>query len=246
MKLRWWNKLPLQKLPLARLEKTRPILGRPKITARLVAILSSYPGCKNRHPHAFRTGLARAFAMPIFSTLLLVACSKSKPTWEYMPDMANQPSLKFQKYDSNLPHHRSMLTPPPGTIPRNYQPYSYKEDPERAGLELKNPLPRTEEVLLTGQRVFNTYCIVCHGPQGLGNGSVVPPFPKPPSLHSEKVRNWPDGRVYHVITMGQNLMPSYASQIEPEARWAVIHYIRALQRAENATKEDVETYKKSK
>jgi len=108
---------------------------------------------------------------------------------------------------------------------------------------MKNPLPRTEEILLAGQKTYNIYCIVCHGPKGLGDGTVVPKFPKPPSLQSEKIRDWADGRIYHVITTGQNLMPSYASQIKPEQRWAAIHYIRALQKAQNPTPEDVEAYK---
>jgi mono/diheme cytochrome c family protein len=74
-------------------------------------------------------------------------------------------------------------------------------------------------------------CVVCHGPEGDGQGYIVPIYPMPPSLHSLKVRNWPDGRIFHVITRGQNLMPSYATQILPEDRWAVIHYVRALERS---------------
>lgn len=181
----------------------------------------------------------------IWSLVLgISACSSSKPTWEFMPDMMDQPSLKANEYDKNLPHHRSAFLPVPGTIPRGYQPYSYKKDPEAAGRELKNPLPMTKEVLLAGEKVYKTYCMVCHGERGDGTGPIVPPFPKPPSFHSEKVRNWPDGRIYHVITEGQNLMPSYASQIPAEKRWAAIHYIRVLQRAEGAAKEDVDEYLK--
>jgi mono/diheme cytochrome c family protein len=84
-----------------------------------------------------------------------------------------------------------------------------------------------------------TYCVVCHGPKGDGQGYIVPKFPMPPSLYSPKVTNWPDGRIYHVITHGQNLMPSYASQILPEDRWAVIHYVRALERAANPLPQDL-------
>lgn len=171
-------------------------------------------------------------------------CSRSNPAWEYMPDMADQPALKAQKYDPNLPHHRSLLTPVPGTIARDVQPYPYKGDPEGAGQNLKNPLPATREILLAGEKVFKTYCSVCHGSEGLGNGSVVPPFPPPPSLHSEKIRGWSDGRIYHVVTEGQGIMPAYASQIEPEKRWTAIHYVRALQRAHHPKPEDFEVYKK--
>lgn len=179
----------------------------------------------------------------IFGAWNFTSGCANKPTWEYMPDMADQPSLKAQKYQANMPHHRGMLTPPEGTIPRGYQPYAYAEDPEGAAKNLKNPLVATKEVLLAGQKVFNTYCIVCHGPKGFGDGSVVPPFPKPPSLQSEKIRNLADGGIFHIITKGQNLMPSYASQIPAASRWAVIYYLRAMQKAENPTPEDVEAYK---
>jgi mono/diheme cytochrome c family protein len=55
---------------------------------------------------------------------------------------------------------------------------------------------------------------------------------------------WGDGHIFHVITKGQGVMPSYAQQVQPEDRWAVIHYIRALQRAQNPTDEDVRELKK--
>ena len=64
-------------------------------------------------------------------------------------------------------------------------------------------------------------------------------FPNPPSLHSEKVRTWNDGRIYAVIMDGQNVMPSYANLLDSDERWAVIHYIRALQRSLNAKESDI-------
>ena len=144
------------------------------------------------------------------------------------------------------PHDRVMRMPVAGTIPRGYQPYEYKEDPEGAAKNLINPLPQTKEVLLAGEKAFNTNCAVCHGAKGLGDGSIIPKFPKPPSLQSEKVRGWPDGRIYHVVTMGQNLMPSYASQIAPTTRWSIIRYLRALQLSQAPSEADVEAYKKTR
>ncbi len=170
----------------------------------------------------------------------------NKTAWEYMPDMANSPAIKSQKMVASLPHHRGMLMPPDGTVPRGYEPYPYKEDPEGAAKFLINPLPKTEEVVLAGEKAYNTYCIVCHGAKGLGDGPVVPPFPKPPSFHSEKVQNWTDGRIFHVITVGQNLMPSYAAQIEPQTRWAIIRYLRVLQLAQNPSPEDRDAYREMK
>lgn len=155
-----------------------------------------------------------------------------KPNVIYMPDMVYSPALKA--YEPG-----AMRMPVKGTVPRGFAPYAYANDPEAAGRELKNPLSATAAVLDRGQTMYNTYCIVCHGPNGEGDGSVVPKFPRPPSLQSDKVRGWSDGRIYHVVTMGQNLMPSYASQVAPADRWALIQYIRALQKSKNPTAEDL-------
>lgn len=104
---------------------------------------------------------------------------------------------------------------------------------------LKNPLRPTPAMLQRGQVLYTTYCNVCHGPTGDGAGSIVPKFPQPPPLFSEKVSGWPDGRLFHVITRGQNLMPSYASQLSADERWAVIQYLRVLQRAAHPTAADL-------
>jgi mono/diheme cytochrome c family protein len=101
------------------------------------------------------------------------------------------------------------------------------------GRNLQNPLPRNRTTIARGQQMYNSYCIVCHGAKGKGDGNVVPKFPMPPSLHSDKVRGYPDGAIFHVMTAGQNLMSSYASQIDPADRWAIVHYIRALQASVN-------------
>ncbi len=170
----------------------------------------------------------------VVSCLMLggVACRHSEPNVIYMPDMVYSPAFKAQK-------EGSMKMPVPGTVSRDFQSYPFSNDPEAAGKNLKNPLKPTAANLARGEHVYKTYCIVCHGPSGEGDGYIVPKFPRPPSLESEKVRNWADGRIYHVITMGQNLMPSYASQVAPGDRWALIHYIRALQKSKHPTPQDI-------
>ena len=165
--------------------------------------------------------------------LALTACRHETPNTVYMPDMAYSPALKAQEPGA-------MRVPVAGTVSQNSETYAYRsDDGEVAGRELQNPLKRTKTVLLRGQKMFNTYCIVCHGPSGEGDGHIVPKFPRPPSLQSDKVMAWSDGRIFHTISVGQNLMPSYASQIDMEDRWAIIYYVRALQRAKHPSAEDL-------
>ncbi len=182
---------------------------------------------------------ARSIIILLIGLVCVAGCVGARgnqTTYEYFPQMADMPSVKAQE--------RPMRAPVPGTQPRGYTPYPYAADQaEAAGLALRNTMPRVMENFQRGKALYNTYCIVCHGPTGEGDGFIVPKFPRPPSLHSDKVRNWPDGRIYHVISAGQNLMPSYAGKVTPSERWAIILYVRALQRAAQPTPEDVELFK---
>ncbi len=134
---------------------------------------------------------------------------------------------------------RSMRMPVGGTISRGHLPYMYADSALLAEAELVNPLTADKKNLETGKKKYDTYCSPCHGNFGDGDSRLRGQFPNPPSLHSEKARNWKDGMYYHIITMGQNSMPSYARQLNETERWQVIHYVRALQRAKNATGEDM-------
>jgi len=165
--------------------------------------------------------------------------TKSYPIVEYMPDMYHQISLKAQEYDPAAPNGVGMRQPVAGTIPRGFEPYPYTFADSALADQMANPLPMTMEVLEAGKKYFNTYCIVCHGATGDGMGFIVPKFTQPPSLYSEKLLRWPDGRIYHTMSLGQGLMSSYATQLLPEQRWAVVNYIRALQRAAHPTEEDL-------
>ena len=102
------------------------------------------------------------------------------------------------------------------------------------------PLPITKPVLERGQQRFNIYCSPCHDRLGTGLGMVVRRgLRKPPSYHIDRLRAVPVGYLYDVITNGFGAMPDYATQIEPKDRWAIVAYIRVLQRSQNATLADV-------
>lgn len=183
-----------------------------------------------------------ASAALALASLLAVAsgCQKRSPAIEYMPNMAYGPRVSAQHEDPLRPGYSVQRAPVEGTVPRDVTPYRFAQaDTTQAMAALENPLPRTAEVLGRGQRVYLNTCVVCHGPRGDGQGYIEPLYPQPPVLFSDKVRSWPDSRIFHVITRGQNLMPSYASQILPEDRWAVVHYVRALQRAARPLPQDL-------
>jgi len=143
-------------------------------------------------------------------------------------DMGDQPKMKAQRGD--LRGGPSFLTPP-GAIPQDFEPYPYKGQPDRAGVELNNPLSEGDAKMLErGKLMFERYCVPCHDATGAGKGLVIEKgFPAPPSLMTQKVRDWSDGRIFHVITDGQNIMPSYATQIRPRDRWAAVEWVRDLQ-----------------
>ena len=103
------------------------------------------------------------------------------------------------------------------------------------------PLDLNRALLLRGQQRFNIYCSPCHGRVGDGNGMIVQRgFRRPPSFTStDRLLNAPVGHFYDVISNGFGAMPSYASRVEPHDRWAIIAYIRALQRSQNGSVDDV-------
>ncbi|MEO8514824.1 MAG: quinol:electron acceptor oxidoreductase subunit ActD, partial [Ignavibacteria bacterium] len=133
----------------------------------------------------------------------------------------------------------SMRRPVEGTVARGFMPYEFKGMPDSMVVVTPNPLPVNQKVLDLGKKRFDTYCSPCHGYYGKGDSRLRGQFPAPPSLHSVKVTNWKDANIYHVITNGQNTMPSYASSISRDDRWAIIHYLRVLQRSQNASDSDV-------
>ncbi|MBS1961591.1 MAG: cytochrome c [Bdellovibrionales bacterium] len=173
-------------------------------------------------------------SMALLLGLAFSGCGKHSDNYFiYMPDMYWTKGLKYQQ--------PGMKPPVPGTVARGQHAIPATMTMEEAGKTYQNPLRRTEAVLERGRHVYMNTCVVCHGPTGEGDGYIVPKFPRPPSLLSDKIRGYPDGNIYYIISHGQNLMSSYASQIRPEDRWAVVHYIRAMERSKKPTAEDLKT-----
>ena len=102
------------------------------------------------------------------------------------------------------------------------------------------PIPIAKEDIERGQDRFNVYCTPCHGRLGDGNGMVVlRGFRQPPSYYSDRLVHAPVGHFFDAITNGFGAMPSYASRVQPDDRWRIVAYIRALQLSESASLNEV-------
>lgn len=89
-------------------------------------------------------------------------------------------------------------------------------------------------LLERGQERYRIYCTPCHSELGDGQGMVVQRgFPSPPSYHIERLREAPPRYFYDVITQGHGVMYSFADRVQPEDRWAIAAYIKALQRSQD-------------
>ncbi len=195
-------------------------------------------------PGIYRFALGTMLALAFIVPLAIVAL----PFNEFLNGMAAQPKARPQMtYGRVFGQELQVSRPEPaGAIHRNYQPPLFEsgtnkiEDAVAIGGKVANPTPITKESLLRGQDRYNIYCITCHGDAGEGNGPVVGPnrFPAPPSLNTDQARGYADGTIAYVITKGVGKMPGYASQIEPQDRWHIVHYVRAVQRSRNPKPED--------
>jgi mono/diheme cytochrome c family protein len=102
------------------------------------------------------------------------------------------------------------------------------------------PFKVTEQTVEHGRDRYMIYCVVCHDAAGTGQGKIVERgYTRPPSYHIDRLRNAPLGHFFRVITLGYGSMPSYASQIPPRDRWAIISYVRALQLSQHYPEDQV-------
>lgn len=166
----------------------------------------------------------------VLSLLIFSGCGPigQQRAYEYMPDMARDPAYKAFAPNTATRDGLTLQRPVAGTIARGYIPFHYgpgEEEAARAGRELQNPYHPTQQTLEEGKALFETYCLVCHGEQGHGDGPIAGKIPPPPSYVSERVLAFPPGRIFHVITLGTGKMPSYATQLSASERWKVVAYV---------------------
>ncbi len=146
--------------------------------------------------------------------------------WWWFTDMANQVSVKPFSGRALLDSAQRM--PAPGSVPITGHEDSLDLTTDLAWL--KNPVPPTPASLQRGQILYNTYCIVCHGPQGHSDGTVVPKFVPPPDITQPPTQQRSDGYLFAMIQEGRGIMPKYGDKIRSATdRWDVVNYVRKLQ-----------------
>jgi mono/diheme cytochrome c family protein len=206
------------------------------------------------------------FVATIAGTVLFSSCTESEqaPGLEYMPDMYRSPALEaYIDYGSNK--HMDLtqeekealgvipvLSKPPvdGTVPfmgsnemaifaMPYPLNNTVEDYERAANEIKSPLLSTKVNVERGKEIYSHMCLHCHGKEGHGDGAIsknghIAGIPD----YATKLKDLPEGKMYHTITYGKGLMGQHASQLNQMERWQVISYVKCLQQGVSAPEYD--------
>jgi mono/diheme cytochrome c family protein len=178
----------------------------------------------------------------------LCACRSTvseKPPVHLNQNMDFQERFDPQEANDFFADGRSMRRPVPGTVPRGFlrEDVRFYEGISETGEPVRTaPIEITMEVLKRGQRQYNIYCAVCHGVAGDGLGPIMTGkfgYVPAPTYHSDALRAETDGYFYGAITNGIRTMPSYAQQVAVADRWAIVAYIRALQKSQSATEADI-------
>jgi mono/diheme cytochrome c family protein len=174
----------------------------------------------------------------------------ANPRIHAIGDMDWQPKFKAQRANLMFPDGRAMRKPPAGTVAQG----ELRDDEHFYRGKIGGVFARTfpeqiqvaPEVMQRGQERFGIYCAPCHGFSGAGDGMVTKraqergqPWVPPTNLHQENIRLQPVGQLFDSITNGVRNMPPYGHQIESGDRWAIILYMRALQRSRRTGVVDV-------
>jgi len=170
-----------------------------------------------------------------------------RPPIELFPDMDRQPKLRPQTVDGFFKDGLSSQPPIAGTIARGTP---WQEIPENTGrvpgttnFVATIPVPVTRELMVRGQERFNIHCAPCHGALGDGKG-ITTKFGMAviADLHDGATRKVPqqsDGEIFNTISNGKSLMQGYAANVSIQDRWAIVAFVRALQRSRLASLDDV-------
>lgn len=196
------------------------------------------------------TTITRLLALSLVA-LTLLSCrgqTTDKPPVHLNQNMDFQERFNAQEENNFFADGRAMRTPVEGTIARgNLRQNSVVfEGLDENGEFVDNiPFDLNRDFLERGRNSYEIYCTVCHGGTGDGRGIVMTGnygYVPAPTFHSERLRGLPDGEIYSAMANGVRNMPSYASQIKVEDRWAIVSYVRALQRSQYVPEAEMQQF----
>jgi len=177
-----------------------------------------------------------------------------RPPIELFPDMDRQPKLRPQEHNNFFPDQLSSRRQVEGTVPRGKpvlvegrEIYPFEDDPLNTGRVPGTtnfvetlPLPLTEQLLARGQQRYTINCAPCHGAGGDGKGITSKyNMLAMANFHDARLVKMPDGEIFNTITYGKTLMGAYGPNITITDRWAIVAYVRALERGRLASLDDV-------
>jgi len=140
---------------------------------------------------------------------------------------------EFYNSNPNNPHNMNMREPVANTVKRvegGYLPYRvHKDSAELAGRVVFNPLDSTADIVSEGKTLYEIYCVSCHGDNGQGDGPVGKVFLGVPAYNVGRVKDLPEGQIFHTITHGRGRMMPHGSQVSVEERWKITRYVQVLQ-----------------
>ena len=175
--------------------------------------------------------------------------TSSEPRIQLIRDMGRQPKFKTQSADPMFADGRAMRPEVPGTVARGerHANAAFWTGRDGDGWVTTFPVPVTDALLRRGQERYDIFCAPCHGLAGYGDGPVAKradelqegTWTPPSSYHTDLVRQRPLGFIFNTITNGIRNMPAYGPQIPAADRWAIIAYVRALERSQDARLDDV-------
>jgi mono/diheme cytochrome c family protein len=162
-------------------------------------------------------------------------CPSSKPPIHVNPSMFNQPKYRPYAASAFFYNGAAMRPPVPGTIARGHLPgdplLETGKNPDGSPVAI-SPLASDDAVLARGRERFGIYCQPCHDERGEGKGVLFQRAKVPTAnLLDKRIRELPDGSLFDAITNGKGLMPAYRYPIHARDRWAIIAYLRSLEKA---------------